>query len=224
MRAVTIIAGIMAAAAATAAPVAGPSHLGALAFGVGSYESYALQRGELERAYKIGFALGGHFQHGAGRLTHVLGFRYRAGTDFDDVNRQGDYALDYACSICLAEGRLCPAVRPFFDAHYATGPGARRSQGEVGVLGGARYKIVPGECTFSDVYGGWRGRYGSPDNLTKNRAGWKSSLIFRNDNTIHIAGPACLFVSFQLDFDLTDVVDEVRKPTLAVGAGPAFTW
>jgi hypothetical protein len=201
-----------------------PSYLAGAVFGAGSYESFRRAGTELERAYKMGFAFGGQFYHGGGRVSHVFSFRYRAGTAFNDVDRVGDYALEYAISICLASGRLCPAVRPFFGAHYDTAPGSRRSQGEVGLLGGARYKIVPTECTFSDVYLGWRGRYGSSDLLTKNRLGWKNALVLRNANTIHIAGPACAFFTFDVDFDFTDVADNTRKPTLAVGAGPAFSW
>lgn len=91
-------------------------------------------------------------------------------------------------------------------------------------MGGARYRIVPAACTFSDVYVGWRGRYGASDPWTKSRFGWKSALVLRNANTIHLAGPACAFFTFDLDFDFTDVANTIRKPTLTVGAGPAFNW
>ncbi len=125
-----------------------------------------------------------------------------------------------------ARGRLRPAARPFVGTRLLLGEGGG-SQGELGVLGGARFILK--KCSFSDIYAGWRGRYGALGaDLPTEVQGWKSAFVVRNANTIEIYGPACFYLTAAVDYDFTSrgrTGETVHgKPTFAFAAGPAFGW
>lgn len=218
----------LAAASLAAAQGVENSYLVGGAFGAGSYEAYTISAGAVERAYKVGFHLGSDLYRNDGRVTHLMSFDYFSTQDYyDDPVKIFDFS--YNLPIYITTGVLQPAVCPFFGARFATGD-AGGSLGELGIMGGVRYRPSPTKCIFSDVYFGWRGRYGS---LYYERAaepdGWKSGLVFRNANTIEIFLPLCIYITTALDYDFFDVgtaapdfPTESRKPVFSGGFGPAF--
>lgn len=88
--AATLVILTAAVAWGAAGPEPMPAYLAGVTFGAGSYESFHRAGTGLERAYKVGFAFGGQFYHGGGRVDHVFSFRYRAGTAFNQVDKEGD--------------------------------------------------------------------------------------------------------------------------------------
>jgi len=216
-------------AAAAAPPAAGKlddSHIVAAAFGAGSSEAFAVVDNEITSSYDVGFRLGVDFYRNDGRVTHLVTFNYAGVSNYYGNESFKDLDFNYNIPIYFTMGRLRPAVRPFFGGHFFTGEGGG-SQGQLGILGGARFIIKP--CNFSDIYFGWRGRYRAlPTDGADEPEGWKSSFILRNANTIHIYGPACIYVTAAVDFDLTKYaavrLSQTRKPAFAFAGGPAIGW
>lgn len=225
------IAVIVALAAASLAAAQGIDHsyLVGGAFGAASYETYALVEGEVERTYEVGFHTGGDLYRNDGRVTHLVSFDYFSTQDFDGLTPIKVFDFTYNLPIYFTSGPLRPAVSPLFGARFATSRYGG-SLGQLGILGGVRYQPSPNKCTFSDVYFGWRGHYGSLyyERATESR-GWKSGLIFRNANTIEVFLPLCIYITAALDYDFYDVAPaaatsegESRKPVFSGGFGPAF--
>lgn len=225
------IAVIVALAAAPFAAAQGgdPSYLVGAALGAGSYEAYTLTGGVVERSYEVGFHVGTDFYRNDGRVSHLVSFDYLSTQDYYGVASIKIFDFTYSAPIFLTSGPLRPAACPFFGARFATSRFGG-SLGQLGILGGVRYKPSPDKCIFSDVFFGWRGRYGSfgYEHATEPE-GWKSSLIFRNANTIEIFLPLCIYITAALDYDFYDVGStatgfegESRKPVISGGFGPAF--
>jgi hypothetical protein len=225
------IAVFAALAAATFAAAQGIDHsyLVGGAFGAGSYEAYTVTGGAVERSYEVGFHMGGDFYRNDGRVTHLVSFDYFSTKDYYGTASIKIFDFTYSVPLFFASGPLRPAVCPLFGARFSTSRFGG-SLGELGILGGVRYKPSPDKCIFSDLYFGWRGRYGS---LYYERAtdpdGWKSGLIFRNANTIEVFLPLCIYITAALDYDFYDVgattpgfEGESRKPIFSGGFGPAF--
>lgn len=225
------IAVIVALAAAPLAAAQGVDHsyLVGGAFGAGSYEAYTITGGAVERSYEVGFHMGGDFYRNDGRVTHLVSFDYFSTQDYYGVAPIKIFDFTYNLPIFFTSGPLRPAVSPFFGARFATSRDGG-SAGELGILGGVRYKPSPTKCIFSDVFFGWRGRYwGLPYEYPTEFRGWKSGLIFRNANTIEILLPLCIYITAALDYDFYDVGStatgfegESRKPVFSGGFGPAF--
>lgn len=225
------IAVIVALAAAPLAAAQGGDHsyLVGGAFGAASYEAYGLSGDAVERSYKVGFHMGGDLYRNDGRVTHLVSFDYFSTQDYDGVTPIKIFDFTYNLPIFLTSGPLRPAACPFFGARFATSRDGG-SLGQLGILGGVRFKPSPTKCTFSDVYFGWRGRYGSLSyEYPTDFRGWKSGLIFRNANTIEIFLPLCIYITAALDYDFYDVGStatgfegESRKPVFSGGFGPAF--
>ena len=227
MKRIAVIAALAAASLAMAQGV-DHSYLVGGAFGAGSYEAYAISAGEVERAYKVGFHMGSDLYRNDGRVTHLMSFDYFSTQNYYDVPIK-IFDFTYAVPIYFTTGVLQPAVSPFFGARFATSASGG-SLGELGIMGGVRYKPSPTKCIFSDVYFGWRGRYGSLayEYPTEYRS-WKSGLVFRNANTIEVFLPLCIYITAALDYDFYDVgttapdfQGESRKPVFSGGFGPAF--
>lgn len=225
------IAVIVALAAAPLAAAQGGDHsyLVGAAFGAGSYEAYTVTGGVVERSYEVGFHMGSDFYREGGRATHLVSFDYFSTQDYYGVTPIKIFNFTYNVPIFLTSGPLRPAACPFFGARFATSRFGG-SLGELGILGGVRYKPSPDKCIFSDLYFGWRGQYGSLyyEQATETD-GWKSSLIFRNANTIEIFLPLCIYITTALDYGFYDVggttpgfEGESRKPVFSGGFGPAF--
>jgi hypothetical protein len=225
------IAVFVALAAAPLAAAQGMDHsyLVGGALGAGSYEAYAVTGGAVERSYEVGFHMGSDLYRNDGRVTHLVSFDYFSTKDYSGTASIKIFDFTYNLPIFLASGPLQPAACPFFGARFATSR-LGGSLGELGILGGVRYKPSPNKCIFSDLYFGWRGRYGSfgYEHATEPE-GWKSSLIFRNANTIEIFLPLCIYITTALDYDFFDVGStstvyegESRKPAFSGGFGPAF--
>jgi hypothetical protein len=225
---IAVIAALAAASLATAQGV-DHSYLVGGAFGAGSYEAYTVAGGAVERSYEVGFHMGGDFYRNDGRVTHLVSFDYFSTQDYYGVAPIKIFDFTYNVPVFLTSGPLRPAACPFFGARFATSRFGG-SLGELGVLGGVRYKPSPDKCIFSDVFFGWRGRYGSLDyERATETDGWKSSLIFRNANTVEIFLPLCIYITAALDYDFYDVgtadpdfPTESRKPVFSGGFGPAF--
>ncbi|NIT36437.1 MAG: hypothetical protein GTN49_08040 [candidate division Zixibacteria bacterium] len=205
-------------------------HLVGGAFGATSYEATAAVAGQLERSYKVGFHFDADFYRNDGYLTHLVTFDYAATESYAGEPIK-IFDFNYNSPIYFTPGPLRPAVRPFFGARFATGDKGG-SLGQLGILGGVRFRPSPTKCIFSDIYFGWRGRYGS---LAYERAeepeGWKSGFAFRNANTIEIVKPLCIYITAALDYDFTKIApapatvkgeSESRKPTFSGAFGPAF--
>ncbi len=198
------------------------------AFGATSYEAYAKVDRELERSYKVGFHFGADFYRNDGYLTHLVTFDYAATESYAGVPVK-IFDFNYNLPVYFTPGPLRPAVRPFFGARFATGDNGG-SLGQLGILGGVRYRPSPTKCVFSDIYFGWRGRYGSLAYERPEEAeGWKSGFAFRNANTIEIVLPLCIYITTALDYDFTKIAPatakaegESRKPTFSGAFGPAF--
>jgi len=200
------------------------------AFGATSYEASAAVGDELERSYKVAFHFGADFYRNDGYFTHLVTFDYAA-TEGYAGRPIKIFDFNYNLPVYFTPGPLSPAVRPFFGARFATGVRGG-SLGQLGILGGVRYRPLPTKCIFSDIYFGWRGRYGS---LAYERAeetqGWKSGFAFRNANTIEIVLPLCIYITTALDCDFTKIAPatakaegESRKPTFSGAFGPAFSF
>lgn len=219
---------ILAAAAAAWGQSFEHSTLAAGALGATSYESFGVVGGEMESSYNVAFHLGADLYRNDGRLTHLVTFDLAATEGYFGLPIK-IFDFNYNLPIHFASGMLQPAVRPFFGARFATGERGG-SVGQLGVLGGVRFKPSPTKCIFTDVYFGWRGRYGSLGfEEAEEEGGWKNTLAFRNANTIEIALPFCIYVTAALDFDFTKVraagqgeEGTSRKPTFSGGVGPAF--
>ena len=204
------------------------STLVAGALGATSYEAFGPVEGVMESSYNVGFHLGADLYRNDGRLTHFVAFDFAATEDYYGRAIK-IFDFNYNLPIYFTSGALRPAVRPFFGARFATSDRGG-SVGQLGILGGVRFKPSPTKCTFSDVYFGWRGRYGSLGfEEAEEDKGWKNGLAFRNANTIEIALPFCIYVTAALDYDFTKVQPgrreeegTSRKPTFAGGFGPAF--
>ena len=220
----------LAAAAAAWGQEGEHSMLVGASFGAASYESFGRVAAEFRSSYNVGFRFGADFYSGDGRFTNLV--------NFDFTSTEGYFGrpikifdFNYNAPIYLTPGPLRPAVRPFFGARFATGNGGG-SQGQLGILGGVRFKPSPTKCIFSDVYVGWRGRfYALPFETAFEREEWKSSFAFRNANTIEIVVPLCIYITAALDYDFAKVTrasrdDEpgTRKPVFSSGFGPAFTF
>ena len=225
------IAVIVALAAASLAAAQGIDHsyLVGGAFGAASYEAYDLPRDAVERTYEVGFHMGGDLYRNDGHVTHLVSFDYFSTQDYSGFAAIKIFDFTYNLPIYFTSGPLRPAVCPLFGARFVTS-GDGGSLGQLGILGGVRYKPSPTKCIFSDVFFGWRGRYGSLryEYPTEFR-GWKSGLVFRNANTIEVFLPLCIYITAALDYDFYDVGDttagfegEARKPVFSGGFGPAF--
>lgn len=219
----------LAAAPLAAAQGIDHSYLVGGAFGAGSYEAYTVTGGVVERSYEVGFHMGGDFYRNDGRVTHLVSFDYFSTKDYYGTAAIKMFDFTYNVPVFFSSGVLRPAVCPLFGARFSTSRFGG-SLGQLGILGGVRYKPSPDKCIFSDLFFGWRGRYGS---LYYERAtdpdGWKSGLIFRNANTIEIFVPLCIYITAALDYDFYDVgattpgfEGESRKPIFSGGFGPAF--
>lgn len=217
------------AAGTAAAQGMDDSYLVGAAFGAGSYEAYALTAGEVERSYKVGFHFGADFQRNDGRVTHLLSFDYLSSRDFSGRAPIKIFDFAYGLPVYITSGALRPAVYPFFGARFATS-GDGGSLGQLGLLGGVRYKPTPAKCIFTDLYFGWRGRYGAlAYEFPTEYRGWKNGFVLRNANTIEVFLPLCIYVTAALDYDFFDVgattpgfEGESRKPVFSGGFGPAF--
>jgi len=225
----TVCTTALVAAALAGAQGMGNSTLVGGALGVATYEAFAVVGGELESSYNVGFHFGADFYRNDGRVTHLVNFDYVSAKDYFGYDPIKFFTFNYNIPIYLTSGRLSFAARPLFGARFATSD-AGGSQGELGVLGGVRFAPAPEKCIFSDLYVGWRGRYGA---LAFERAdepeGWKHSFVFRNANTIEIVLPFCIYVTTAVDFDFSKVAppagsDETgtRKPNFSGAFGPAF--
>jgi hypothetical protein len=223
-----IVMAALAAAPLAAAQDAAGSYLAAAAFGAASYEAYNVAAGGVvERTYGVGFHLGGDFYRNDPHVTHLVSFDYFSTQDYSGLTPIKVFDFTYNMPVYFLPGPLRPAVCPLFGARFATSRGGG-SLGQLGILGGLRYVPSPTKCIFSDVYFGWRGRYGSLgyEHATEPE-GWKSGFIFRNANTIEIYLPLCLYITAALDYDFYDVGSaaaegESRKPVFSGGFGPAF--
>jgi hypothetical protein len=219
---------VLAAAAAAYAQEFEHSTLVAGALGATSYEAFGRVAREMESSYNVGFHLGADLYRNDGRLTHLVTFDFAATEGYFGLPIKV-FDFNYNLPIYFTSGALRPAVRPFFGARFATSVRGG-SVGQLGILGGVRFKPSPTKCTFSDLYFGWRGRYGSLGfEEAEEDDGWKSGFAFRNANTIEIALPFCIYITAALDYDFTKVEpasrgEEVtsRKPTFSGGFGPAF--
>jgi hypothetical protein len=225
----TVCATTLVAAALAGAQGLGHSTLVGGALGVATYEAFAVVAGELESSYNVGFHFGADFYRNAGRVTHLVNFDYVSAKDYYGSDPIKFFTFNYNLPIYLTSGRLRFAARPLFGARFATSD-AGGSQGELGALAGVRFKPSPTKCIFSDLYFGWRGRYGA---LGFERAdepdGWKHSFIFRNANTIEIVLPFCIYVTTAVDYDFSKVAPPsgstetgTRKPNFSGAFGPAF--
>ncbi|UCH78721.1 MAG: hypothetical protein JSU81_01865 [Candidatus Coatesbacteria bacterium] len=226
----TVCAATLVAAALVGAQGMGHSTLVGGGLGVATYEMYAIVAGELQSSYKVGFHFGADFYRNDGRVTHLVNFDYVSAEDYLGFTPIKLFTFTYNLPIYLTAGRFRFAARPLFGARFATS-GDGGSQGELGVLGGGRFAPAPEKCIFSDIYVGWRGRYGA---LTFERAdrpdGWKHSFVFRNANTIEIVLPFCIYVTTAVDFDFSKVAGPptppgetgTRKPNFSGAFGPAF--
>jgi hypothetical protein len=225
---IAVIAALAAAALAAAQGI-DHSYLVGGAFGAGSYETYAISGSVVERSYEVGFHVGGDLYRNDGRVTHLVSFDYFSTQDYSGLAPIKIFDFTYNVPIFFTSGPLRPAACPLFGARFATSRFGG-SLGQLGIMGGVRYKPSPDKCIFSDVFFGWRGRYGS---LAYEHAtdpdGWKSGLIFRNANTIEISLPLCIYITAALDYDFFDVGStstvyegESRKPVFSGGFGPAF--
>ena len=219
---------VLAAAAAACAQEFEHSTLVAGALGATSYEAFGEVARERESSYNVGFHLGADIYRNDGRLTHLVTFDFAATEGYAGPPIK-IFDFNYNLPIHFTSGVLRPAVRPFFGARFATS-GVGGSVGQLGILGGVRFKPSPTKCTFSDLYFGWRGRYGSLGfEEAEEDEGWKSGFAFRNANTIEIALPFCIYITAALDYDFTKVEpasrgeeETSRKPTFSGGFGPAF--
>jgi hypothetical protein len=216
------------AAAAAFAQEFEHSTLVAGALGATSYEAFGRVGGEIESSNKVGFHLGADLYRKDGRVTHLVTFDLAATEGHAGLPIKV-FDFNYNLPIHFTSGVLQPAVRPFFGARFATSVRGG-SVGQLGILGGVRFKPSPTKCTFTDVYFGWHGRYGSLGfEEAEEPEGWKHGLAFRNANTIEIALPFCVYVTAALDYDFTKVQpagqgeeETSRKPTFSGGVGPAF--
>jgi hypothetical protein len=223
-------AGAFTAASAAHAREAEHSTLVGGAFGVTSYEAYGEVRNVMESSYNVGFHLGADFYRDEGYLTHLVTFDFAATEGYSGLPIK-IFDFNYNLPIYFTSGALRPAVRPFFGARFATG-GTGGSVGQLGILGGVRFRPSPTKCIFSDLYFGWRGRYDAlPFETAEEPDGWKSGFAFRNANTIEIAAPFCIYITAALDYDFTKVAPAGpeqeptnRKPTFSGGFGPAFVF
>jgi hypothetical protein len=222
--AMVVISLAAAAFAASGAPTVDNSYLAAAAFGLRAYETSQTQDQEINHSYNVAFAWGADFYRHDGRVSHLVVFRYAGTESYNDTVTYREACLNYNLPVYFTTGSFQPAVRPYFGAHYLAGKGGG-SQGEIGLLGGVR-AVGLKRCNFSDVYFGWRGRYGSlPAEVPVAIEHWRSSLVLRNANTIHLAAHVCIYVIMDVEYDLTkDAAGERRKPTLALGIGPAAGW
>jgi hypothetical protein len=200
------------------------------AFGATSYEATAAVAGELERSYKVAFHFDADFYRNDGYFTHLVTFDYAA-TESYTARPIKIFEFNYNLPIYFTPGPLRPAVRPFFGTRFATSIRGG-SLGQLGILGGVRYRPSPTKCIFSDIYFGWQGRYGSLDyERTEETEGWKSGFAFRNANTIEIVLPLCIYITTALDYDFTKIApatakaeSESRKPVFSGAFGPAFAF
>ncbi len=207
------------------------SYVAAAAFGVTSYETFNINpRGEfvIDSAYNVGFCVGADFYRNDGHLTHNVSLAVASLEDFRGITPHKEVDIRYNVPIYFTRGRLRPALRPFFGGHYATGKGGG-SQGVVGVTFGARYILSPIRCIYSDVYAGWKGRYGADLGATtagpeEPASGWQDSIVFANANTIEVYLPLCVYITFAVEYDLAKVAGESQKPSFAAGIGPALAW
>lgn len=219
---------VLAAATASYAQELAHSTLVGGVLGAASYEAYGRVEGKMESSYNVAFHLGADFYRNDGRVTHLVTFDLAATEGYSGLPIKV-FDFNYNMPIHFTSGTLQPAVRPFFGARFATS-GRGGSLGQLGFLGGVRFRPSPTKCIFSDVYFGWRGRYGSLEfEEAEEDEGWKSAFVFRNANTIEIVLPFCIYVTAALDYDFAKVApaspkDEsgTRKPTLSAGFGPAF--
>jgi len=219
---------VLAAAAASYAQELEHSTLVGGALGATSYEAFGRVEGKMESSYNVAFHLGADFYRNDGRVTHLVTFDLAATEGYFGLPIKV-FDFNYNLPVYFTSGPLRPAVRPFFGARFATSDRGG-SLGQLGVLGGVRFRPSPTKCIFSDVYFGWRGRYGSLEfEEAEEDEGWKNGLAFRNANTIEIVLPFCIYVTAALDYDFTKVEpaslkDETgtRKPTFSAGFGPAF--
>jgi hypothetical protein len=224
----TVLIFILAAAATAHAQEFEHSTLVGGALGATSYEAYGLAAGEIESSYNVAFHLGADFYRNDGHVTHLVTFDVASTEGYSGLPIKV-FDFNYNMPIHFTSGTLRPAVRPFFGARFATSERGG-SVGQLGILGGVRFKPSPTKCIFSDVYFGWRGRYGS---LAFEQAGedegWMNGIAFRNANTIEIALPFCIYITTALDYDLTKVRiagqtegGTSRKPVFSGACGPAF--
>lgn len=213
-----------AAFAAAGTPTVDESYLAAAAFGLRAYETSQTEGREINHSYNVAFAFGADFYRQDGRVSHLVTFRYAGTESYEETVTYREAMLDYNLPVYFVRGPIQPAIRPFFGAHYLAGKGGG-SQGELGLLGGVRM-VGPKRCNFSDVYFGWRGRYGSlPAEIPAALEAWRSSFVLRSASTIRMADHFCFYVTGDVEYDLTkDAAGERRKPTLAIGLGPAFGW
>ena len=224
----TVCATTLVAVALAGAQGLGHSTLVGGAIGVATYEAFAAPAGELESSYNVGFHFGADFYRNDGRVTHLVTFDFAATEGYFGLPIKV-FDFNYNLPIHFGSGRLRPAVRPFFGARFATSERGG-SVGQLGILGGVRFKPSPTKCIFSDLYFGWRGRYGSlPFEEAEEAEGWKHSFIFRNANTIEIVLPFCIYVTTAVDFDFSKVAGPpgstetgTRKPNFSGAFGPAF--
>ena len=140
--------------------------------------------------------------------------------------------MNYNLPIYLTSGRGHLAVRPSVGARFATSAGGG-SQGQFGILGGARLAPPINKYMVSDIYAGFRFRYGNLDfEWLDEESGWEGTFIFRNANSLEISPPLCIYVTAAVDFDVSrfrevwvvpDYIEYgTRKPTFSVAVGPAL--
>jgi hypothetical protein len=229
----TVIVLTAAALSATLALAQDHSYVVGAAFGAASYEAFAISAGQLEREYNVGFHLGADLQKNAGRATHLFNFDYFSTQSYGGYTPIKIFEFSYGVPIYLTNGVLRPAVVPFFGTRFATSD-MGGSQGHLGIMGGVRFKPSPTKCVFSDVYAGWRGRFGTlPFEYDavpgEDYPAWENGFVFRNANTIEIFLPLCIYITAAVDYDFHDVgssspgfENESRKPVFSGGFGPAF--
>ncbi len=218
-----------AAAALANGPALDDSYMVGASFGAGPYEAARVAGGEVQTEYKVAFRLGADLYRNDGPVTHLFTFDLAPVTSYGGGVGYKLMDLSYGVPIYITPSPIRFAARPFAGGHFAWGEGGG-SQGQLGILGGAR--VVTGACSFSDVYFGWRGRYGAlaADHAAE-REGWKSALVLENANAIAVYAPFCLYVTAAMDWDLTAMGSgapgaptATRKPSFAFGLGPAFGW
>jgi len=227
---IAIAAGAFVAAAAAYGQESGHSTLVGAAFGATSYEAYGRVEQVMESSYNVGFHLGVDFYRNDRHLTHFVSLDLAATEDYSGLPIK-IFDFNYNLPIYFTSGMLQPAVRPSFGARFATSTRGG-SVGQLGILGGIRFKPSPTKCIFTDLYVGWRGRYGTLRYETAYEPdGWKNGFAFRNANTIEIVAPLCIYITAALDYDFTKVAPANlkqegtnRKPVFSGGFGPAFSF
>lgn len=220
---------ICVAVAFATGPTLEDSYMVGATFGAGPYEAARIVRGEVQSEYKVAFRLSADLYRNDGPVSHLFAFDYAPISSYGGGISYDLMDFNYSVAIYFTPAPIRFAARPFVGGHFLVGEGGG-SQGQLGVLGGAR--VVTGACSFSDIFFGWRGRYRAlPSDFVREPEGWKSALVLENANTIAVYGPFCLYVTAAMEWELTSYgtparpeLSQTRKPSLAFGLGPAFWW